>query len=271
MKINRRNFILKLFFGIAGLVVVDAFWFEKYIIDWNEFDLSNGERNKIKVVQLSDLHLISIKSFHKSIAERINEERPDAVLLTGDAITRKGHLPLLESFLSLMDPAILKIAILGNKEYSGRIDLMQLKHSYENHNGVLLINETFVLNSRHRKINVVSVDDYVYGKPDFSKSVEGLDASLDSIILSHCPIYKKEIDRLLPELRIKSKLILAGHTHGGQITFFGKPLYTPYGSGSYVRGWYENDISKMYVSKGVGTTVLPIRFGARAEVTIFYV
>lgn len=271
MKLNRRNFILKLILAIVGLFVLDAFWFEKYIIDWNSFDISNRNDDKIKVIQLSDLHLRSIKSYHKSIAERINTEKPDAVLLTGDVITRHKHLPLLNSFLVLIDPKILKIAILGNKEYSGKVDLKLLQNTYEDHHGVLLINETHQLITQNRKINIISVDDYVWGKPDFEKSVQGIDQSLDAIILCHCPVYKEEIDRLLPKMNLKANLILSGHTHGGQIAFFGQPLFTPYGSGNYVKGWYENAVSKMFVSKGIGTTMLPIRFGARAEAAIFYI
>lgn len=66
-------------------------------------------------------------------------------------------------------------------------------------------------------------------------------------------------------------MILSGHTHGGQIVLFGNVFFTPLGSGSYVKGWYENEHSRMFVSKGIGTSALPIRFGARAEATIFYI
>ncbi len=66
-------------------------------------------------------------------------------------------------------------------------------------------------------------------------------------------------------------MVLSGHTHGGQITFFGLKIYTPGGSGNYLKGWYQLDTIKMYVSKGIGTTVLPLRFFARAEVAIFYI
>ena len=271
MKINRRNFILKLVLGLAGLVVFDAFWFEKYIIDWNDFDISTHPENRLKVIQLSDLHLRPNKTFHRSMANRINLEKPDVLLLTGDAIERPNHLSTLDYFLNLMDHDILKIAILGNKEHSGKIDLQLLGKVYENHNGILLVNESHVLDLKNRKINILGVDDYVHGAPDFAKSVEGIDTSLETIVLNHCPVYREEIERLIPELKVNVNLILSGHTHGGQVTFFGRPFFTPYGSGKYVKGWYENETSKMYVSKGIGTTSLPIRFWARAEATIFYV
>ena len=271
MKFTRRGFILKLVLGIIGLVVIDAFWLEKSFIEWKIFDISNGEINTIKAIQLSDLHLREIKSFHKTIAERINRELPDVIFITGDTITRKKHIPLLNDFLDLLDHSILKIAILGNKEYSGRVDLKLLEKTYRNHNCLLLINESYVLHVKNRKINILGIDDYVYGNPDFSKTVDTIDKSLTTVVLNHCPAHREEIDRLSIDLEIKSMFILAGHTHGGQITFFGYPLFTPYGSGEYVKGWYNNQVSKMYVSKGIGTTMLPIRFGARAEATIFHI
>ena len=59
--------------------------------------------------------------------------------------------------------------------------------------------------------------------------------------------------------------MLSGHTHGGQITFLGIVPFKPQGSGRYLKGWYKDSDPKMYISKGIGTSVLPIRLGARAE------
>ncbi|MCJ7468123.1 MAG: metallophosphoesterase [Maribacter sp.] len=271
MKTNRRTFIGTLFAGLLGLVLLDAFWFEKYIIDWKQYDLSQGGTNRLKAIQISDLHLKSIESFHNYIAQRINREFPDVVFITGDSITRTNQMGLLHSFLGLMDDRILKIAILGNKEHSGRVDLDLLRKTYKNHNGLLLINESYEIWLRNRKINIIGVDDYALGAPDIVKSIGDMNKSYDAILLSHCPAFRDDLDVLLPDLNINLKLILSGHTHGGQITFFGIPIFKPHGSGRYLKGWYTNTISKMYVSKGIGTTIIPIRFGARAEATIFYI
>ena len=271
MKLNRRQFILKLVLGSFSFVVLDAFWLETNFIEWTEHDISESESNKIKAIHLTDLHLHSIKSVHKSIAERINQERPDVIFFTGDSVERNKNLPVLEDFLNLINAHIPKIAILGNKESSGRIDLHKLKDVYVNRNGILLVNEPYLLKTKNRKINIVGLDDLVHGHPDFRKTTEVIDKSLPTIILNHCPAYREQIDHISVELEIKPKLILSGHTHGGQVTFFGKPIFTPLGSGEYVKGWYNNEISKMYVSKGVGTTIYPVRFGARAEASIFYI
>ncbi|MBD1261175.1 metallophosphoesterase [Maribacter polysiphoniae] len=269
MKLSRRGFVIKFFLGVLGLFFLDAFWLEQYFIEWNIFDISNGNQNKIKAIQLSDLHLKEIKKVHKPVAKRINKELPDVLLITGDSITRNSRIPLLSEFLSLLDYKIKKIAILGNKEYSGRVNLKDLRETLESHNGILLINESYVFDIKSRKINILGVDDFVFGKPDFARASQDIDYKLPTVVLNHCPAYRKTIDEISSSLDIKPT-ILSGHTHGGQITFFGRPLMTPYGSGEYVKGWYPGETSQMYVSKGVGTTILPIRFGARAEASILY-
>lgn len=271
MKLNRREFILKMVLGSVSFVILDSYWLETNFTEWTEHDISELDSNKIKAIHLTDLHLRDIQSVHRSIAERINKERPDVIFFTGDSIERNKHLAVLDNFLSLIDFKIPKIAILGNKESSGRIDLQKLKNTYVNHNGVFLINETYLLKTKNREFNIIGLDDLVHGHPDFRKSTEGIDKSLPTIVLNHCPAYREQIDLICKEQEIKPKLILSGHTHGGQVTFFGKPFFTPRGSGKYVKGWYNNDISKMYVSKGVGTTLIPLRFGASAEASIFYI
>jgi len=50
-----------------------------------------------------------------------------------------------------------------------------------------------------------------------------------------------------------------------KIIFLGLVPFKPQGSGRYLKGWYTNEEPKMYISRGIGTSILPIRFGARAE------
>jgi predicted MPP superfamily phosphohydrolase len=67
----------------------------------------------------------------------------------------------------------------------------------------------------------------------------------------------------------RPRWMLAGHTHGGQIAPLGVPLMRPRGSGRYVSGWYRDPAPPMYVSRGIGTSVIPARYRARPEVAVF--
>jgi len=66
-------------------------------------------------------------------------------------------------------------------------------------------------------------------------------------------------------------LTLAGHTHGGQLSleFLRSGLCLSRLESSYVSGWYEKSGRQLYVNRGIGTTMIPIRLGARPEITVF--
>lgn len=271
---KRRTFFKRLFtsiVGLSGLITFDAFWFEKHIIQWTDFDLSDGVKEKIKLVQLSDLHLRDIHSGLISIVEKVNELRPDALLFTGDTITRKSRLGLLDEYLHLFDDSIPKIFIYGNKEHSGKVPMDEFRNVVGNHNGILLINESYKLTKGRRAIEILGIDDFIAGDANFKEAIRTMgNSDWETIVLNHCPEYSDTIGVLNLSVKLNIKCILSGHTHGGQITLFGKELFKPAGSGRYLKGWYKTSDLPMYVSKGIGTTILPIRFWARAEASVFY-
>ncbi len=270
MKISRRKFVILSFLGLMGFLFLDAFWIEKYIVKWSRHDISEGGENTIKVIQLTDLHIREIKKYHKWIGDRIAKEKPDLLFFTGDSINRPNQLPLLEAFLELIPLEIPKIVIMGNKEYDGRVTSEMYNDLFGKYNGKLLINDSLTFTKGKRQINIVGIDDLLRGSPDYKIAIQNINRSLNTIVLNHCPEYRDSIDLLNEELKVNLTLVLCGHTHGGQIQFFGKEFYKPGGSGKYLDGWYKSEQSLMYVSRGIGTSYLPMRLGARAEAPIFY-
>ncbi len=270
MSISRRNFIILSFLGITGFIFLDAFWIETYLVNWSRHDLRKAGGPYIKLIQLTDLHIREIRTYHGWIAKRIEREDPDLLFFTGDSINRPKQLGLLEEFLKMIPKKIPKVVIMGNKEYDGKISHEAYRKLFGKYNGQLLVNETIPFAKGGRKLNITGIDDFLNGSPDFAKAVAGADPSVETIVLNHCPEYRDTIDQLNKKLNIPIRLILCGHTHGGQIQFFGKEFYKPGGSGRYLDGWYRSEGSLMYVSRGLGTSYLPVRFGARAEAPIFY-
>lgn len=262
--LTRRKFIKRGILSSIGLILLDSIWFEKYVIDWNYFDISKSEKNKIKIIQISDLHFDQLRYFHKSIANKINLIKPDLIFITGDSVDKTKKIDLLNKFLELVDKSIQKYAITGNWEYWGNVNLTKLKHVYSKNNCELLINENRTISIRNREISIIGIDDLVGGNADFEKAMENLKETETNIVLSHCPEHRDIITKQKRDLDID--LVLSGHTHGGQITFLGIAPFKPQGSGNYLKGWYKESEPKMYISKGIGTSILPIRFGARAEV-----
>jgi uncharacterized protein len=265
-KLTRRKFIKRGILASIGLVLLDSIWFEKYVIDWNYFDISKSNKNKIKIIQISDLHFEKLSFFHKSIAEKINSKKPDLILITGDSVDETEKIKQLNKFLELIDNSIKKYAITGNWEYWGKVNLEKLKSTYSQNNCELLINENRTVTVKNREISIIGVDDLIGGNADFGKAIENLKKTETNIVLSHCPEHRDIIAKQKKNLRID--LVLSGHTHGGQITLFGIAPFKPRGSGKYLKGWYKETEPKMYISKGIGTSILPIRFGARAEMVV---
>ena len=196
--------------------------------------------------------------------KKINTIKPDLIFITGDSVDKTEKINLLDNFLELIDSSIKKYAITGNWEYWGKVNLAELKSIYSKNNCELLINENRTISIKNREISIIGIDDFVGGNADFGKAVENLQETETNIVLSHCPEHRDIIDRQKGNLNID--LVLSGHTHGGQITFLGIVPFKPQGSGRYLKGWYKETEPKMYISKGIGTSVLPIRFGARAEI-----
>ena len=261
--LSRSQFIKRGILASISLVLLDSFWFEKYIIDWNYFDISKLEKNKIKIIQISDLHFDKLRYFHKSIAKKINRIKPDLLFITGDSVDKTEKIKALNNFLQLIDNSIKKYAITGNWEYWGKVNLIELKNIYTKNNCDLLINENRTITIKNREISIIGIDDFVGGNANFKKAVENIKETQTNIVLSHCPEHRDIITKQKGNLQID--IVLSGHTHGGQITFLGFVPFKPLGSGKYLKGWYTETQPKMYVSKGIGTSILPIRFGARAE------
>jgi len=270
MTLSRRKFIKTAFFASAGLAIADAFWIEKFFIESNEFYMGRATKKttNLKVVQLSDLHLHSINYQLIQLTKKLNKLKPDLILITGDSLDNAKNIPL-NDFLKLIDHSIKKVAILGNREHDAKVNLIELEQVYNDNNADLLINQSQKYTFPNKTISITGVDDYVRNKADFSKAIKEYKPSDHHIILNHCPEYSDDISKIMNK-DLPVDFILSGHTHGGQINVLGYCPFLPAGSGQYLNGWYKNRTPQLYVSIGIGTSNLPIRFGARAEMAIFH-
>lgn len=222
----------------------------------------------IKIAHLSDLHLSSFGYRERYVLEISKELQPDVVVLSGDIVEAPQKLSVLDQFLSSLSGRI-KVAVLGNWEHWGDVDLNALRSLYEARGVDLLVNEVKEYRLRSGKtLTVAGLDDSTGGRPNVEvlKRLEGKDGM--RLVIQHSPGW---FDRAEVGNRSrKFDLCLSGHTHGGQVTLFGLPVWTPRGSGSYVAGLYQTSVCPLYVSRGVGTSILPIRFFSRPEMPILH-
>jgi hypothetical protein len=255
--------------GAALAITVLAFYAFQVEPEWIEITTHSIEiaqsDSRARVVQISDLHLRSKADREARIARTVRELKPDAIVFTGDIIDRAENLDLLQSFLSQLGP-VPRVAVLGNWEHWSAVDLQRLRTTYEAvPNSSLLVNQRSILTLNGGEIEFLGLDDYTAGKPD-GRLMRTRSARSLRIVLQHSPGF---FGPKSPSANQSNQICLAGHTHGGQVRLFGRVLWTPPGSGDYVEGWYETAGCRLYVSRGLGMSILPIRFGSRPELSVF--
>ena len=225
-----------------------------------------------KVAVVSDLHVgMFTRPWRlRQIFERINRERPDVLVMTGDLIDDDPHfVPKLLEGIRVLDPSIPAIAVLGNHEIYG--DPSEVIRQMNGSRIRLLVNEGFAWERAGRGIWFAGLSDYAAGtrrrehaklRPDFDASLAGKPPSYFPVIVAHQPkAIPEAFERGLP-------LTVCGHTHGGQL---GSPplrwslagVFLPYHMGAYHEGR-----SHAYVNTGTGYWVVPFRLGMTPEITI---
>ncbi|MBZ5562705.1 MAG: metallophosphoesterase [Acidobacteriia bacterium] len=230
-----------------------------------------------RIVQLSDIHIgpfMTSAEVRKYVAIA-NSQKSDLVALTGDFITwdPSTQEAAVQTLAGLKAPFGV-VGCLGNHElWTGTEDSITRMFAVL---GVPILRQTCAPIRLHGEtLNVIGVDFQTRthmarnGEGVVRRYLEGIEPLVmpdtANILLSHNP---NTFDRAA-ELGID--LSLAGHTHGGQLTLeFISPalspsrLITP-----YVRGHFQKPGGQLYVNRGIGTILVPVRFGAPPEITVY--
>ncbi|HEV2733915.1 MAG TPA: metallophosphoesterase [Longimicrobiaceae bacterium] len=234
----------------------------------------------LRIVQLADLHLGELDGHAERVAEVVTELRPRVVVFTGDSVDRLDTAGVLEGFLRLLPPVDAAFATLGNWEHLSPEQPEELRRAYGRHGVRLLVNESAALEHGGRRVLVTGVDD-LRGSPSIHGALRGVDPAANHLLLAHSPAYRDALVGMgagprpvgprweEPLERFRVTAMLAGHTHGGQVAPFGFAPVRPRGSGRYVAGWYRDARPHLYVSRGIGTSIVPVRLGAPPEIAVF--
>jgi len=230
------------------------------------------EFDGLQIAHVSDTHYgpYTSLSYLQSVVERVNQLKPDLILLTGDYVHRT---PLaIEPGIGLLKelrPRLGMIAVLGNHDHwegadacramfkKTAIPLIDNAHLYLTPDG--LLNDA----KAGATLCIAGVGDLWEGDVRLSDALWGIPDSIPRILLSHNPDVAESIP---PEARID--LMLSGHTHGGQVSlpFIGAPFApTAYGA-KYLGGLCHGPQCRVIVSRGVGLAAFPIRFGVPSEI-----
>jgi predicted MPP superfamily phosphohydrolase len=217
----------------------------------------------LRIVQISDIHhgLFLPKEWLSEAVQQANRLNPDIIALTGDFVTysRRNIGPAAE-ILGRLRARYGVFAVLGNHDF--RVDADAVTRALRHQRIDVLRNRHISLGFGGASLYLAGVDDYGYGA-DLRRAVRGIPREAATILLAHNP----RIVHLASRNGVS--LILAGHTHGGQVNL---PLLgTVYGRSPerlrYKIGWDRLGATQIYVSRGLGTIVLPWRLRCPAEIS----
>jgi uncharacterized protein len=226
--------------------------------------------SSVRVAHLTDLHFgrVTPMAVQRRAVELANEAAPDLVVVTGDFVCHSQlYLDSLVEILSGIEAPT--IAVLGNHDYwSGSEEVVR---ALKKADVEVLRNQHTVITLAHQRLQVVGLDDAYTGHADREKAIKGLRRDLPSLGLSHIA---EEADALWAH---GVPLVLAGHTHAGQVTFarlhelaLGRLVGHKYVHGLYGKRT-EEPVGAVYVGAGIGAAVMPLRVGERGrrELAIF--
>jgi predicted MPP superfamily phosphohydrolase len=228
--------------------------------------VSGGEA-PVTILQISDLHLNPANNIYGELTVLIADLKPDVLVITGDMVDKYTTLGFLREFLPVLDGIPHKFAITGNWEFATPVAVDQLTAEYASRGVVMLRNDYRDLTVNGVAIRIIGIDDLLLGSPEFRP--EWIAPESLNVILIHCPALFHEIRPQLGDPPSARVVFMAGHTHGGQVTLFGLPLYLPPGSGGFNKGVYFRNDVPLYISGGVGNSNLNIRIFARRDVILY--
>ncbi len=222
----------------------------------------------LRVVQLTDIHagVYMTREEIRRYADQVNALQPDLFVITGDFISNSiAYLPGCMEEIARVQTRFGTFATLGNHErWYGRLN--ELQRTFRRYQIPLLVNAHQVIKSAQGVFAVAGIDDLRTGHADLETALHGLNAPIPTLLLSHRPeIFPEAAKRGIP-------LTLAGHWHGGQIKLSlpGVAISLAHLRTPYVEGLFRIDDSRLYVSRGIGTTFTPVRLNAPPEVTLFH-
>ncbi|MGN6643531.1 MAG: metallophosphoesterase [Verrucomicrobiota bacterium] len=253
-KISRRRFLLAASLAIPGAIITDARWMEPDWLKVKKLRLSDGKPTH-RFVHFTDLHYKGDREYALSLVKTINSFSPDFVCFTGDLIEETRFLPeALEMISGIKSPVY---AVPGNHDYWSRASFGEFAKGFAATGGAWLMDEQQVIAGG--KINLLGAS-----CRSQQQATMPLQTGAKNILLMHYPAWAKKFGEQ------KFDLVLAGHSHGGQVRFpFFGPIMLPFGVDEYDMGMFQTAAGPLYVNPGIGWFPVPIRFNCRPEVTVF--
>ena len=254
---------------LLGLLLFWAFLIEpnRLVVREQTIEIENWPRelDGLRIAVLSDIHVganfIDGKKL-RTIVDLTNERQPELIVILGDYMT-KAHIapesfgPILKDFRAPLGT----YSVLGNHDTWYSVD--GVRRGLEQNGIKVLENEVVQINARGTSLWLVGLAD-LWTRPQWIKeTVAKVPEGQPMIALTHNP-------DIFPNLPQRVPLLLAGHTHGGQVRFplIGTVVESSRYGDRYVRGHVIENNHHLFVTTGIGTSIMPVRFGVTPEIVL---
>jgi len=263
--------------GLVYAAVLEPLWVSISLVEISVAGMPQ-ELDGYRIVHLTDVHhnVISGSAYLRHVTTLANSLDPDLVALTGDFVTHNPQrMPQCMRILAGLKAPDGLFATRGNHDHDLPLDVM--KRLCRRSGIRLLENEHVTLTpARHRAehvgidgthstpVIIAGVGDLWKGHPNPTAALVNAPDKGVRVLLSHNP---QVAEVVAPWHRIAVQL--SGHTHGGQVRPFHRPLRLLVdGSSKYASGLVQAPHTLVYVSRGVGTSAFRMRWNCRPEIAL---
>ncbi|MCP3933110.1 MAG: metallophosphoesterase [Bacteroidetes bacterium] len=267
---NRRTF-LKLLFSTSTIVLLGSYpiLIERNIVKVNRYQIFLSDLpksfNGYTIAHLTDLHLGTLvsESFIEGVVNKTNKLKTDIIACTGDYVHERNTTKEINKvwpILSMLKAKDGVFSVLGNHDHWADTNrsLYWLEKSGQN-----IRHKSVSINRGSEKLTIGGAGDYWEDDINIDKAFSNSHVDECRILLSHNP------DSIDTNYKTKVSLTLSGHTHGGQvrIPFYGAPIL-PVKNKRYSSGLISTEKTKLFVCRGIGWAIYPIRFNCYPEIAV---
>ena len=216
-----------------------------------------------RIVQLSDIHhspFTSREQIERAVATA-NSLQPDIVALTGDYVSKEREYaaPCAE-LLGSLRARYGVYAVLGNHDHW--TDAALITDLFRAEGITVLVNQGMRFENKGGAFWLAGVDDTMVGLEDLPLALAGSSDDEFKLLLAHNPIILRRAARAGVDL------VLSGHTHGGQVSLRSQRNKSGRPRRRLLKGLARQGNTQIYITRGLGTVVLPVRFGCPPEVSL---
>lgn len=237
---------------LASVIFLDAWVIEPLRLSVSRLEISSPKLSPhappIRIVQLSDIHIVTYGPRERQVVARVDQLRPDLILLTGDylnALSQQAFAALQQMLGDLEAPYGI-YAVTGNVDLYPRTMMEMLEPAVSR----ILDNEVVDVEVHDQQIQIVGLSAHgsFSGALRATEKLRDRAADRFRLLLYHYP------DFITLSPRAQIDLYLAGHTHGGQVRlpFYGALLIDSLWEEDYEMGRYDVDGTVLFVSRGIG-------------------